>query len=1232
MDLQKYVTSKLDRFRQQVANNVVKQATSAFNATPIGQGIQGFQALQRQAPQIQSFVQPKIQQIQPQLQQFKTNALNTNLTPLAGPLGAKLPRFTVGDLNPANEKSPLLGGIRKFQREGTEQTIAKHEGMPYQSNYQLGDINRFFDMSNRYQQTPQGLAEIVTSVGGGKTSTKAVTELNEKFAKDVYKQVNANKTQILDSLKRFSAFFESNTNKMPSIEQSEFVRKDLELAFKQIYGAGKKVRVPQNIYDLASAVRRGFKEFRVPEIYGIDEGGIGLGTGIIKRRKVADVVNAGLYDTAISSEGVKIKGKLKVNNFPTETEMLNRAEVNAGNPDLYKQRQDKWSGGNPRPLPWEAKAPKTTQDVQMPTKTPMQQPELYKPVQSSRTDALQETLDQKITQKGQDLKFPTDVATQVRAEAHTVSENGKKGFGALHPEVQDVFQKWVNERHATKVEGFLKNKEFADLDKQGMEGFFKVQAGDTTGKLGEVKKYFDDKFNTLKAAGIDFNYQKDYLPQQWDNSDAEVAQVFGRSLGTRPGFTLEKMIKDYKTGIAAGLKPKFKTVGQLVGYYEERANKALADKKMFEYLGKDGMFQPASKAPQGWETIDADRFPKVKINVDGTDYVGTYKAPPNLAKAINNYLRDPQFGGLEAIANYVSRVKNITLNFGIPGTAINAHGINTLARHTLFGTGSNPVFRFITGAKYMVNAGSAEKYLDKNMVNAPAAVKNGLTMSAEDYAGLGSQAENLAGQFSKNWENAFGAPLFNKMIPALKLSSYEKLVKDGMNPKDAAKLANNVYGGINWEQMGRNRDFQNLLRSVILAPDWGETTLKLGGNFAKAINPLHKSQVANRYRAMMATFLASYVALNVANKATSGHYAYENEAGHTFQIEAGYTASGEKRYITPYGTAMDMVRIPYDIAKGLKEGDVSVLWRTIRNRMSIPAGVALGAMTDTDYRGKAIGYRGTDKWGNEMPLKDRAVNIGSEALSLIGMPNIVRQVAMSATGQQGWEEGLAQGFEMPVRYSNSGNSNVSKQLAPMTGFKGKELYEFNQSLKGQNKFTDKQMATVNEAGTVQGVNQVLQTRAGNKLEDQTREQVRSSGGTGQANGKLFYVKDGEVKSVQLDRTIEMPKLTGNYELDKKLMSKYNSTLTAKKNDITALYELGKISAEEAEKQLKTLTSQKLKAGGGRKYKVKKITVGKIKVPKLKAYKAKKIKTSKVGVKFAKVKYPKVKLLKAKKTA
>lgn len=733
-----------------------------------------------------------------------------------------------------------------------------------------------------------------------------------------------------------------------------------------------------------------------------------------------------------------------------------------------------------------------------------------------------------ITTTKQAESLGTDNITQTTKEASSLTDStGVPKFMSNLPTEEDgstkarltdvkrAYEEWVNTRRATKLEGVLKQKELSELDAKGVEGIMDYQVGKTNTK---VREYFDAKYKELKDAGIEFGYQKDYLPQLWDNTAEEISTAMGRSLGIRPTFSMEKVIKDYKTGIALGLKPRFQTVGELAGWYERTANKALADNKFFTHLYDDGQILLGDSAPKGWQTISPDRFPKIRVSGELGDYRGTFKAEPETARLINNYLDDASDQTLQKVADYVSRVKNITLNFGIPGTAINSHGVNILARHTLFGTGGNPITRFLTGAKYMINPRSAERYLDTSMQRAPQAIKNGLTLSAEGYEGVGTEALGFKGRFGKKWEQAFGDPLFQKMIPSLKLSSYEELVKNNMDPKDASKLVNTVYGGINWEAMGRDRNMQNWARAIVLAPDWAETTLKIGGNMVKSLNPLNKGMVMNRYRTMGATALGSIVALNVANKISSGHYAYENEPGHTFELETGYTNDGQKRYIRPFGTALDMVRLPFDIVIGLSKGDPSVAVRAFTNRLSIPLSSVAHLAFNIDYKGQKI--YGQDKYGNPIEPLQAVGGITSEVAGLTGFPSFAKNLVDSATGKQGIEQGITQALELPFRYTNTGKSALSKQVAPLANLKGKELYDLNASLKGESKLSDNQMEdAMMGAKPIEVVKSIIGDRQANradKLLDTTQgsdtDPTRMEYGEG--GHKNIKALDKEIKKIE----------------------------------------------------------------------------------------------------------------------
>lgn len=94
--------------------------------------------------------------------------------------------------------------------------------------------------------------------------------------------------------------------------------------------------------------------------------------------------------------------------------------------------------------------------------------------------------------------------------------------------------------------------------------------------------------------------------------------------------------------------------------------------------------------------------------------------------------------------------------------------------------------------------------------------------------------------------------------------------------------------------------------------------------------------------------------------------------------------------------------------------------------------------------------------------------------------------------------------------------------------------------------------------------------------------------TNNPNNMQFTLVDpatGSVKKIDLSKPVVEPKLTGNTELDKKLISKYKGDLTARSNDIVALYQAGKISQDEAESQLEQLTVKASKYAKPKKIKV-----------------------------------------------
>ncbi len=121
----------------------------------------------------------------------------------------------------------------------------------------------------------------------------------------------------------------------------------------------------------------------------------------------------------------------------------------------------------------------------------------------------------------------------------------------------------------------------------------------------------------------------------------------------------------------------------------------------------------------------------------------------------------------------------------------------------------------------------------------------------------------------------------------------------------------------------------------------------------------------------------------------------------------------------------------------------------------------------------------------------------------------------------------------------------------------------------------------------------------NRPELETKLDVIPQAGASGKSGFTSGTKD-------INTPIKKPNLTGNTELDKKLMSQYGGELTSRSNDIVDLYESGKLTAQEAEKYLasiKVMRSGSSKGRKGTKGRRLKLSITKFKLPKIKLMKA-----------------------------
>lgn len=598
----------------------------------------------------------------------------------------------------------------------------------------------------------------------------------------------------------------------------------------------------------------------------------------------------------------------------------------------------------------------------------------------------------------------------------------------LNPD--DARMDWVGGRAASSVYARRVAQQFEkyrELGKAGIDAFESGVKG-----FDDVRKHMDGMFKSAVKAGVDMGYRDNYLSHLFSDPPEKIQAVFDRIISDKPGFSKQRVFDSYKQAEAAGLTPKYDNLTDIVANYSERVYKAVADKKFVNDLVASETLSLKPKA--GY--VQLENFPVKGVNGRLT----TFYAPDDLAKKINGYMKDadPSLKTVEAVAGFM---KGLVLTGGVPNKAINSHAVSIAFRNAMFS--ENPLTGLKGAARYMFDPEKAGSYIDNNLQMAEEAAIHGMTLGGEkvNFSALGDEIRNtklgdtkvgkaLSG-YTEWMQSTFEKPLFDKMLPALKLQKYaefkDMLIADGLEPKQAmrtaADMSNKAFGGINWDMKGVSRQKQSLARTFLLAPDWLATQGYLAKDISGALlNP--GTPVGKAYQMAAQNAMAMYLSAQYTNKATSGHWMHENDEGHQFQIElTGMPGvkEGKKFYLTPFNTGMDFAHIPFEIAQKIATAysdptmtnigaAVQEPVSQIDRRLNPLVGIAGELKTNTDYRGNPI-WSTTDRFGRpQNPLVSGGSWMASKAL-----PPFAEGAIRRAQGKTGNLEAVAEMLELPLR-------------------------------------------------------------------------------------------------------------------------------------------------------------------------------------------------------------------------
>lgn len=581
-----------------------------------------------------------------------------------------------------------------------------------------------------------------------------------------------------------------------------------------------------------------------------------------------------------------------------------------------------------------------------------------------------------------------------------------------------LFHDWMGKRAAGEVRGVLEARKIAGLNPADPK----------------FRNYLMDASNRAGKMGEDIRFKQHFYPQLFKETGEQVFNAFG-GRGGEKRFSLVSIPEAINEGRKLGLTPKHQTPAELVQWYENSLQKAQADRNFFKSMTDKGYIKSTKDAPYGWVDLDTSVFPTFGKEMKP----GGWKVHPNVKAAIENYVKTPD-DIWSRLASVTNASKNIALSSGvIPGTAINAHGVNIVARNVqargvikgtlegigmMLNTGAENVFA--KGIEKVAPWKSARATLEGHLADAPEYVENGLNLSSEGFK-FGTREKSkipIAGKVVDWQRKMFEDPLFQNMVPALKLqhakSIAAEMMQNGMERKAAitegSKIANEVYGGLNIDRMFRDKTFQNGMRIIAIAPDWLESNARVGGGMAKSL--YSGSERSTVYRRMVYSFAASYVMANLTNKYLSGHFMWNNSPGHTLQIDTGHAIKSGKAektvHLNPFGTAFDAIRLPMEMITGARRGDFSEAGRIARNRLSMPAGAFTNWLSNEDYRGRTIS--GKDPYGREIPWTTSATREINNVTNPFLPQYVAAPIEMATEGTSPWEA-LTNAIEAPVRFA-----------------------------------------------------------------------------------------------------------------------------------------------------------------------------------------------------------------------
>lgn len=537
-------------------------------------------------------------------------------------------------------------------------------------------------------------------------------------------------------------------------------------------------------------------------------------------------------------------------------------------------------------------------------------------------------------------------------------------------------------------------------------------------EMGKIRNFYDEARNRGVESGLDVGYVDNYVNQLWKESDSEIAKRMG--VGKTPGFTKEKILPNYETGLRMGLTPKYTHPAQLAAHYEYQLNKAITNKRLVDQLVKSGDILPSSKAPSDWKYLDIPGLPQTRsLDALGNQFVRDYKAPDNIATALNNIFEQDKKGLLSVTGNLSKWMQNVTLSGGMGN--LNSFAVSQALKEVTSGRVKSPASAFITA--FSDNA-TKKALASKSNVIAMMAQEGVPLRTPNDYDKLFRNIVDDNGVKSllgSAWGNLTGDKTFRNFMPLLEANFFEdvynKALSEGMDDLSARQFAGQSTK--NWygieDVFSRSKGTQDAINTVFFAPTFREGMVNFWVNNLKSVTTGIADKALTQNRKFMLGSALSYVMYSALNKKLTGHWLHENKSGKELYLEIprGIGPDGAPRswYISFLPSIATVPRMLAGAVTAITKGDTATATEKLSRLASQPISLATQLASNKTYYGGQI-YKEDDS------AMDKYKKLLGYAIGQTTHPYIGEAMDV-AQGRKTMAEGVLGALELPVYPSRS---------------------------------------------------------------------------------------------------------------------------------------------------------------------------------------------------------------------